>query len=255
MKAILFACLVLAILGNELHFFHYKDGEIKVNNDAPTKISGPIFLEFLNTRNFTAVAGLYVKGKTEVSFDFRMKIAKFVNATNFEIEGECIEGNWGLKPITTAGKGKITGTWNSINYESTCANSDLKMTWSIKAHADAVKCPFYLPAEGAVKAAMLVGQSADDYHPVHVLNFGVIGFTYISGITGCSWYVQNSKAAKDPKPGFLIISNEGDYCAIIDKEGDKFIHSNPAKKLVTLTPMSMIKTFFKNGYTFRDYTC
>ena len=48
-------------------------------------------------------------------------------------------------------------------------------------------------------------------------------------------------------PGMIIVGKDGKNCAIIDNEGDKFIHSNPIKKVVTETPLVMVNQFFTNG--------
>lgn len=254
MKVLILACLLLVAFCDEIRYYRYL-GTLQVNNDAPEVITGPIFLEFLKVRNYTAIAGLYAKGRDEISFDFRANNYRFVNGNNIIIESNCADGNWGLKPIPVEGKVKVTGTWSNINYDGYCYSKDLKLNWTIHSTGSSVKCPFYTPAEGAVKVMALVGQKAEAYQPVNVVNYATTGFSYIYGATNCGWYLNNTKTSNSPKPGFLIVGNKGEHCAVIDRDGDKFVHSNPAKKQVTLTPMSMIKEFFKNGYVFKDYTC
>ena len=255
MKSIIIACLILVALGNELDFYHYTDGTIQVNGETPVKTSGPVFLEFLANRNYTVVGGMYAKNSKDIPFDFRANIVKFKSGDNFEIEGKCADSNWGLKAITTEGVVKVKGDKNALEYEGTCESKDLKMKWTMKAKAKRVTCPFYPPTESAKRVEILIGQSDENFKPVHVLNYATTGIAYMYDVSTCSVYLKHSKQVSDGKPGFIIIDNKADYCAIIDKEGDKFIHSNPVNHQVTSTPMAMINAFFRNGYTIRDYTC
>ncbi len=256
MRTFVFACLLLAVFCDEMHFFHYKDGEMKIQGEQPAKISGPIFIEFLKTINVTTIAGMHIKGSTETPFALGAKITKVIrDGDKITVEAACFEAGWGTKPMKMEGTVNVTGTWNEIHYHAHCENKETKARWEINAHATATKCPLYAPAEAGARAKILVGQHAEVFQAVHVLNYAIIGYPYVNGIRNCTWYLQNFKNATDAKPGFAIVGNDGAHCGIIDKEGDKFIHTNPVKKLVTETPLSMAKDFFKKGYTLKDYTC
>ncbi|MDR3548385.1 MAG: hypothetical protein P4M11_09010 [Candidatus Pacebacteria bacterium] len=67
-------------------------------------------------------------------------------------------------------------------------------------------------------------------------------------------FATKFKTVSQIKPGFLIIGEDGKHCAVVDKEGDKFVHVNPNTKKVALTPLSRIGEFFKDGYIVKDYS-
>ena len=257
MRAIFFALLVISAfcLKEEFHYFHYKEGHIVVDKEKPVKTTGPIFIEFLKTINITSIAGMHVQGSTYTPFAFAGKIVSFKKEGdhNYQIIANCTEGAWGMNPLKLQGQIHISGQWQkNAHYHGSCYDVASKKNYSVEAQGEYTLTPFYLPAEAAARAQLLVGQSAEAYQPVHVLNFAIIGYPYITMIKNCTFYEQ-FKNATASKPGYIVYGNDGAHCAIVDKEGDKFIQSNPAKKQVTMNPMSMLKDFFKNGYTFKLY--
>ena len=257
MKAIFFALLVLSAfcLKEEFHYFHYKEGHIIVDKEKPVKTTGPIFLEFLNTMNITSIAGMHSQGNTYTPFEFAGKVVSFKREgdRNFQIVANCTEGAWGMSLMKLQGQIHVNGQWKGkIHYHGSCVDLASKKNYTVEAQGEYSSTPFYLPAEAAVRAQLIVGQSDEAFKPVNVLNFAVIGYTYINMIKNCTFYAQ-FKNATESKPGYVVLGNDGAHCAVVDKEGDKFIHSNPAKKQVTMNPMSMLKDFFKNGYTFKLY--
>eukprot|EP00826_Nyctotherus_ovalis_P049048 TRINITY_DN585_c0_g3_i2.p2 TRINITY_DN585_c0_g3~~TRINITY_DN585_c0_g3_i2.p2 ORF type:complete len:106 (+),score=24.67 TRINITY_DN585_c0_g3_i2:70-387(+) len=92
------------------------------------------------------------------------------------------------------------------------------------------------------------------YKPNHLLNHAVYGYAYLS--TTCLDYLRDvGTPIEREKPGALIVSNDGTYCAIVDHEGHKFIHSSPSKRRIIMTPMSLVVYYFRNGYTIKEYKC
>lgn len=255
MRAIFLACLIALAFCDELHFYHYKDGSIVVDNETAVKTSGPIFVEYLKTVNYTMIAGLYTKNKVSTPFGFGGIIySSKVNKDAFEILANCTEGGWGVKPLRKLfGPIKVSGTWTkTAHFSGWCYDSEAKTNYSLNANGVYTKTPFYNFTEAAGRAQILVGQPSSNYQPVHVLNFAVIGYPYINTMKDCKAYLP-FKNATESKPGYLVVAKDGAHCAILDKEGDKFIHTNPTKKLVEATPMSLINTFFPKGYNFKLY--
>ena len=257
MRAILLTLLLALALCDELHYMHYKGGEIVVNNAAAVKIDGPIFIEFLSTINVTVIAGMHVKGNAKTPFGFAAKVFRYTkNGDNFLIEANCTEGSWGTKSLQgMEGTIYVNGTFQKATYSGYCLHRASKFNVTITAVGNYVKCPIYLPPEAAVRARILVGEKAEAYNAINVVNFAVMGYPYITNIPNCTFWLNNFYNATAAKPGFVVVGKDGAHCGIIDKEGDKLIHSNPGKKTVTETPLSLINEFFKAGYIYKEYKC
>ena len=248
---------IVAVYGQEYLSFRYK-GHMQVSKEKPTPIEGPIFLEFLKTMNLTVITGMHmVDHKQHTAFAFVSKIVKYSkDGDSISIEADCWEGAWGLKKFNDlVGKVIINGTVKEIYYLSNCSQPISKTNWTITAKAEAVSCPLYLPPEAARRAQMLLGEKADAYKPVHVINYAVMGYPYIERISNCTWWLKNFPNVTQHKPGFVVVGLDGNHCGIIDKEGDKFIHSNPVKREVTENPIIMLRNFFPKGYIFKEYKC
>ena len=256
MKLIFIALLLSAIFCEEYHTYHY-EGKMAVNSDPLVAINGPIYIELLKTMNVTIISGMHTKGSVNTPFGFVAKITKIImNGNKMEIEVKCWEGGWGHQMVNDlVGMIRITGDLNQIEFMQNCTEPKSKMQVGINAHGVKAQCPFYLPPEAAKRAQILVGEKEEMYKPIHVLNFAVMGYPYIESIKDCSWWLKNFHNATEGKPGFVVVGTDGKHCGIVDKEGDKFIHSNPVKHLVTATPMAMLKDFFKAGHVFKEYKC
>eukprot|EP01022_Parablepharisma_sp_SALTPOND_P005033 TRINITY_DN121539_c0_g1_i1.p1 TRINITY_DN121539_c0_g1~~TRINITY_DN121539_c0_g1_i1.p1 ORF type:complete len:329 (-),score=-2.84 TRINITY_DN121539_c0_g1_i1:81-953(-) len=256
MKAIIIACLLLPVFCQEMHYFHYHEGRMSVNSETPVRISGPIYIEFLKTMNVTTIAGLHINGTTKTPFAVAAKITKiYYDHHRIEIDAECWEAGWGTSMFRMSGHVKVVGNMQEIHYFSDCHNVERAAHWSIEADARATKCPFYTPEEAARRAPILLGQSGDLFHTVHVVNYAVVGYPYVNTIKDCAWYLNNLKNFTEPKPGFVIVGLDGRHCGIVDKEGDKFFHTCGIQRRVTAVPLSMVDAVFFNGYIFKDYGC
>ena len=69
----------------------------------------------------------------------------------------------------------------------------------------------------------------------------------------CKQILDNLPKAKVPKSGVILVGLDGNHCGIIDDSGNKFIHSNPRRRVVTDTPLTLAYQFFKNGFTYKEY--
>eukprot|EP00830_Metopus_es_P018199 TRINITY_DN623_c0_g1_i1.p1 TRINITY_DN623_c0_g1~~TRINITY_DN623_c0_g1_i1.p1 ORF type:complete len:271 (-),score=38.33 TRINITY_DN623_c0_g1_i1:11-823(-) len=257
MKTLLLACLLAFAFCEEYYTYHFKGGDMIVNQEKPVKVSGPIYIEFLKTMNLTIISGMHEKGAQRTPFGFVNLITSIVMKDGqVEMIGKCKEGGWGTNMMgNLEGVMRITGTKDKIHYVGNCSHKESKMNFTIIADAVASKCPFYLPPEGAARAHTLVGESSEKYQPNHVLNFALFGYPYINTLANCSVYLNMFPDVSDVKPGFLVVGKDGKHCGLFDKEGDKFIHSNPAAKKVTLTSNVQLKNFFPAGYVIKEYKC
>ena len=258
MRALFLACLVLAAICEELHFYHYTDGQLTINKNPAVKVDGPLYINFRATVNSTLVAGTYVKGSDIIPFGFTTKITKFEkNGDNIKLEGSCWEAGWGRTYMNNMiGTITMTGTYQKATYNGTCTDPNTKTAYTVTATGTFTSCRvLYSEVEAAKRAAMLIGAKAELYHPVHVLDHSYLGYAYLAPVPNCKYYLDNFKDQPTAKPGFAIVAKDGSHCAVVDNEGDKFIHSNPVKKEVTINPLTMINDYFKGGYVFKDVKC
>lgn len=234
MKFLILLISVFALIKcDEMHFYHYKEGTMKMKNDQPIKISGSIFVELLEPFNITIVSGLHIKNGVETPFYEVAQIAKYKRDNDkIDFEGTCLEVSWGTKTSACTGEMKLKGTWNESHYESHTINSETKAEWDIHLLAHYAQCPVYPPPEAAQRVKVLLNQPSEQFAPVNVLNYAIMGFAYIKDVADCSFYAQNFWNMTEPKPGFIIVGKDGKHCGIMDHEGDKFYHSNPAKKIL-----------------------
>ena len=261
MKAILLSCLLLAaVLAEEYHFYHYTGADMLVSNQPKVKVDGPIFVEFLKTINITAIAGMHISGKTHTAFGIIGNITNItVKGDEVEITAKCWEIGWGLKNLEQiSGVISAKGSWKkALKWKGDCYSAKEKMMFNITANGVYAKCPFYLPYDASKRAHMLIGEPAETYKNINVLNFAIMGYPYIDSIKNCTFWVKNFDQTNLTKPGVVVVGKDGLHCGIIDQEGDKFIHTDAAKKKVAATPLTeaMLKNFFPKGHLFKDYKC
>ena len=256
MKIWVLVLLVTMSLCDDIHYFHY-GGSMSVNNDNGV-IFGRYMFEPKNPHNMTYIAGMYVKNGVHTPFEFAAQATSFVKKEDgsFIITATCVEGRWAQKAIPKLhGTAMITGTWEKAIYNCSCQDATGATKYTAVANGEKSPCAFYNMTEAATRAQYLVGLKSDDYGPAHVLNHAVYGYPYITAYN-CKYYHDSfGKITKDAKAGVVIVGNDSAHCAIIDKEGDKFIQSNPVKKEVTINPLTMLKDYFKKGYVYKEYKC
>eukprot|EP01022_Parablepharisma_sp_SALTPOND_P021025 TRINITY_DN398_c0_g1_i1.p1 TRINITY_DN398_c0_g1~~TRINITY_DN398_c0_g1_i1.p1 ORF type:complete len:295 (-),score=4.35 TRINITY_DN398_c0_g1_i1:1-885(-) len=234
MKAVLFLTfLVLFVHCYDAYAYFYTNGIIKTNSGSFTGVSGPLYVVPEESLKFTAIAGMEVTGLSKIPFTFEGRITKVTRTEDrIEVEGDCVKAGWGVKEMEVAGTIKISALvdWSEVHYQGTCENTEEKLKWEVVADGKITMCPYYSPAKGGARAQLLVGESGYAYQAVNVLNYAILGYPYVSRVTSCEWYLKKIKTVTEVKPGYVIVGKDGAHCAIIDKEGDKFIHLNPVNK-------------------------
>ena len=251
--AVVLVGLVVAKQADEQHFFH-ATGTMRINTDAPVNVEGPIAVQFVSSMNVTGISGMHIVGGVKTPYGFIAQNKKVTyHDGKVTIIAECWAGQWGTKQYFPL-KGQIIldGTWQQATYRGWCYVDAKKANLTFDMNGKYSATRFYVPVEAARRAVVLVGEKGETYQSVHVLNFAYLGFPYLDLATSCNWYTTNCGAVPSAHPGLAITGNDKKHCAIIDKDGDNFIHSNPVKKVVTLNPMTMLKDFFPNGYTFHE---
>ena len=255
MKILLLGLLVVGLVSgaDERHFFH-STGTMRINNDPAASVEGPIAVQFVSSMNVTAISGMLNNGGTKTPWGFISQNRKVTYRDNkVIIETECWAGQWGTKQyFPLKGQLILEGTWQQATYKGWCYVDSRKANLTFDLNGKYSKSQFYEPVEAGRRAVVLVGEKGETYQSHHVLNFAYLGFPYMDSVTSCKWYAGNCAAATHTGAGFAIVGKDNRHCAIIDKDGDNFVQSNPVKKVVTLTPLTMLKDFFPNGYTLHE---
>ena len=241
--------LISTVLSKTYHIFRYKNGIIKIGNDNPIKVSG---------------TAMYIDQGMKVIQYFGMEMSTRtryiiigVNNSPNNNDGDnyvftCKTGRWSNNKVTKLdGTIKITGTWDKAEIIGSCLNKiDLK-EWTIKSNGIGSKTIPFDYKEAGLRARYLIGKDIKKYMAYTVISYAIFDYPYLR--LDCKRILDESKQIEGPKPGILVVGKDGKHCGIIDNEGDKLIHSNPVKGVVTENPMPIIGQFFPNGYVFTDY--
>ena len=237
-------------------YFQYKNGKLGQNYDIPVDIFG--HLEIINTpkNQFIEINGMY-KAATKIPFAFVLTFSNsYSKGDNLVITGKCKMGAWDTKMINLAGKHVLEVENGLASLKATCYDSDAKIEYRIQLNATSTKCLVYQPKDAAERATFLINEKKEHFKNVHVLNFAYYDYPFLEVFKNCRYYINKfGEEAPNAKPGYAIVGKNGLHCGVVDAEGDKFIHTDPVKKVVTLTPLTLAKNYFKSGYIFKTVPC
>lgn len=255
MKILLIAFLFAALAFCQVHYFHH-NGTVYVNDEHGVTF-GQFYVELHSEPFMTYISGMYVKDRVHTPFEFSAKITSYkTDGHKISIEASIVEGRWKQQSFTkVSGIMGIEGTWDAAKFILSADVTKPKLSLNITADGIKSKCAYYSMQEAASRAGYLVGEKAENYKPEHVLNHAIFGYPYFKGKNIKYYHNTFGTIVASPKPGVIVVGNDSAHCAIIDKEGDKFIQSNPIKKEVTINPITMLKDFFQKGYILKEYKC
>lgn len=250
----LFILLLLGLATCDKKYFTYKKGKLQQGNEAAAEIFGHLEIMQTGKNNYVELNGLYLGGAHK-PFAFIMTEPK-MDPSGAGLSGECKSGAWDLEHLKLTGKYTITLADNVVKFEGLCTNTETKLTYKIDFVGNSTKCLVYQAPEAADRAKYLIGEKASHFRPSHVLNFVYYDYPFLDVMKNCRFYLTKfGKEEPSAKPGYAIVGKDGMHCGVLDNEGNKFIHTNPAKKEVTLTSIALADTFFKNGYVFKSVPC
>ncbi len=252
MKATFLLCLIATAACFEISSYHYKDGNMAINGAQSSKIAGPIFMK---NQQMAIIAGTN-SDRAKTLFSFSGMITSYeVTGNNFVANATCVEAVWGTTSLKgLSGTFIVTGVIDSVaTFKGVCIHKqgEIATNYSISAQGTYSKNMYYTPLEAAKRATILVGQNI--YEAPHVINFAVYGYPFLDLSMNCAWYLKNFKKATEAMAGYVVVGTDGKHCGIVDAEADKFVHVNPAKKVVALSSMSSLRQFFPKGYEFKAY--
>eukprot|EP00831_Metopus_contortus_P068153 TRINITY_DN6089_c0_g1_i8.p1 TRINITY_DN6089_c0_g1~~TRINITY_DN6089_c0_g1_i8.p1 ORF type:complete len:162 (-),score=30.25 TRINITY_DN6089_c0_g1_i8:34-519(-) len=109
-------------------------------------------------------------------------------------------------------------------------------------------------AEAASRAALLVGENTHQYSECNVLNYAIFGYPYLHN-HNVTFYTNFGSKIESAKVGAVIVGSN--HAAIVTSSGDSFIHAHEDHHdgHIVESKLSDIKTYFPNGYVFREYIC
>eukprot|EP00829_Urostomides_striatus_P016690 TRINITY_DN556_c0_g1_i1.p1 TRINITY_DN556_c0_g1~~TRINITY_DN556_c0_g1_i1.p1 ORF type:complete len:289 (-),score=71.04 TRINITY_DN556_c0_g1_i1:8-874(-) len=254
-----YVLLILAIIGycHAAYQFVYKDAKFTHGNETPGKAFGDFALD-TGRHKYFEIEGL-VEGASPKPFGM---IFELINATTVDggvvVEANCSKVLWerkGIEPVI--GKLIATGTsYDHLDIKANCMNPQTKDSFAVEISGNKYNCSYYTPADASVRAQYLIGEKQEKYMSFNVLTFAVYGYPYISKVKNCRYFLTHvGSPTKEMKPGFIIVGTDGKHCAILDKEGEKFIHTNPVTKIVTAQPNTMLKEYFREGYVIKGWGC
>eukprot|EP00831_Metopus_contortus_P031368 TRINITY_DN2559_c0_g1_i9.p1 TRINITY_DN2559_c0_g1~~TRINITY_DN2559_c0_g1_i9.p1 ORF type:complete len:262 (-),score=24.95 TRINITY_DN2559_c0_g1_i9:170-955(-) len=247
--------LLLSVVCCSYSFYHY-NGTIQMGEEVQN-ITGSIIVEISNKMNMTYMTGM-VDGPYHHhhSFEVAGKITNYSKYSNdtLYITGAYVEGRIGSRRIYELdGKFNVTIIKNVIFYKGNGTEKSGSHYFALDCSGYYSACPYYKMKEAAARAALLIGESSQEYKPTDVINYAVLGYPYIRNANTTFYHKYFGELAKITAPGVIIVGNDFKHIAIVDKEGDKFIHSIPERNTILATPIGQIRTYFPNGYVLKGY--
>lgn len=203
----------------------------------------------------TIIVGINTNNGLHVPFTFVANNTYFTNESgNFEIRAKCWAGQLGSQKLEKiSGEISVKGTLKEAQFLMTASAENPKAIYHITTKGEHMPRSYFSPPEAARRAAFLIGEKAEKYLAVNVINYAIWGFPYVKYVNSCKWFLEKLQTVAATKPGFIVVGKDGKHCGIVDKEGDNFIHSNPVKKHVTSNPLTMLKEYFPDGYVIKGY--
>lgn len=253
MKA-LFFFLLLAFALCDRKYFTYKKGTLQYGNEASGEIFGHLEIMNEGRDQYVELNGLHLGGIRR-PFAFIMGLPK-MNWDEPGLTGECRSGKWDLKSLKLTGTYSVTYSGDTVKFEGACTDLSTKKVFKINFTGNSTKCLVFQPPEPAIRSMYLIGEKISRYRPAYVLNFAYYDYPFMRILRNCRFYLNKfGDTATEAKPGYAIVGKDGMHCGVVDHEGTKFIHANPAKKQVTLTPLALANNFFRNGFVFKTVPC
>eukprot|EP00826_Nyctotherus_ovalis_P003828 TRINITY_DN1078_c0_g1_i6.p1 TRINITY_DN1078_c0_g1~~TRINITY_DN1078_c0_g1_i6.p1 ORF type:complete len:287 (-),score=67.59 TRINITY_DN1078_c0_g1_i6:103-870(-) len=246
MKTLIFSLLLLAVLAKNIKVFRYEHGNLTIGRELPRKISGTFLTQ--TEGNVSILFFMGTEKQTMVPFSI---IGQKVDNSSSQVFS-CLRGIWrNREKIAMTGRITIESVKAGTRVTGSCFSLDSKMVWVLEGQGERDESFFYDPEDAGLRAASLVSQSNSLYNAHEVIGYAIADMPFFA--KSCSGILKNFPIEEDDDPGMIIVGTDGKHCGIIDSEGYKFIHANPAKKVVTLTSLELAGQFFPKGYEFRGY--
>ncbi len=246
--------LLPALVLGSTHYYYVHNGNMVANKTVYPKTPARITLQDRSFGHVTIEGSVVSKEGRCISYNLAVQIGggKWVNNT-YRAKAICMAMNWDGQYVEhVTGAIKLLGdrNWQMMNFSGYCQKDGGSSRVSVDFLAHSTTCQRFPPPAGGQLAQTLIGLKG--LYPGAVLQYATTGVMY--KYTDCD-RIDSYKTAGSAKPGFLIQASDMSHCAVVDKEGDKFVQVDPDTGVVVLTPMAYIKKFFPGGYKFLDYSC
>ncbi len=238
----------------DMHYFYYRNGKVDINGTAFPRTSGTI--EFLRQSEGQVIItgsipqpGEY--GLYRLVLTFNEKTFRAGN-DGYTVNASCAEMTYNFsRTVLVEGSIIISGTWTRMSFSGYCRSLRPTTTrLSLDLAGKGWGCRRFPPTEGGQMVQELVGMG--NLSVGAVLGYAVSGVVWRS--VDC-WDYNDYKIVDKAQPGRLILGSQKDHCAVISKEGDRFVHVDPESGKVIVTPMKDIAKYFPDGYDVKDYSC
>jgi len=134
---------------------------------------------------------------------------------------------------------------------SNCSTQEGK-AWFFESINNESKTMFFPPQEAGLRAKNLIGQNSEKFTSTALIYYAILDAPYIPK-NDCGKEFNTYPDVDKPGPGVVILGKDGKHCAILDNEGNKFIHVNPAKRVITYDSIAIINTYFPKGFVYKAY--
>lgn len=206
----------------------------------------------------SAMAGSYYDDAKEVTYLGMIKssftpfiaygsLAKRVN--DYEKDFTCTAIKWGRRHAKATGSITLRGSAEKAEIKGTC-REEVLVEINFAATGKLSKTRYYRPVQAGLRAKDLLDQHSEKFAPAEVINYALTDQTYFFD-DGCKHFNHFNTAYK-ANPGVILLAKDFTHCAIFDNEGSKFIHSNPKSRKVTYESITMLKTYFPNGFIYKQ---
>ncbi len=235
------------------YYFHYKKAELSVMGEKHSSPTGVIYHEDERESLFR-LYGVSWKGNVPSTFQLIGFAHGQWTQKSFEGIVQCGNLEWeGVDYKGLIGSLKARGAMDEMNYEGMCNLDGGALNFNISVTGQASNCIQYEPAEGALRVQSMFGKKYVSLHTADVVTYATIG--HMATRHKCKEFLGSYKTVAKISPGFLMVAKDGSYCAIISKDGDKFVHAGPRTSMVVATPLGSAWQYFPGGYIIKDYSC
>lgn len=251
MKFFIFTCLALSVLSQEIHPFRYRKGTVNIGK-GDVVVSGSAIFQNDSDILIIEYYGMDASTMTPFMIQATTSATRSSNVNdNMDIVFDCSEGRWSDKQnVELSGTLNFTGNWDKAEIKGYCTTKDDE-EWIINSNGMEKKATFFSYEEAAMRAKLLMGQSAEHYSTSSIISYAVLDYPY-TGLN-CEQILARYPTSDISKAGIIIVGKDGKHCGIVASEGEKFIHTDPHKKVVIDTFLSLAMQFFPNGFLYKAY--
>jgi len=240
-------CLCLEI--SEARYFRFRNATLIRGDRNPITFFGT--LHYQEPSPFTGVWFYGMDYSTKTHLFFLLKHRNELT-TGSKVDVHCMAARNGTGNLESMyGKGHVRFYTDGCELSAEC-HTESGDFWVLTSLNVATEKLYYSPKEAGFRAKFLIDQPKSKYGPEDVITFATFDHPYLykdcKDFLG-SWYLD----APGPEPGAIMVGKNGEHCAILDDEGTKFTHTNPAAGKVTYDSIAVAQRYFPSGIVYKRW--